>query len=100
MVTGQKLAKENRDKYAAVRKSILEYLINDHYKAETEAIILYSFTISTYSLRMNDYLAFLINIAYRNITETKQKVNLSDTFLWLAIMVGSVAAHSSLYPRL
>lgn len=77
----KKLAKKDRDKYATVRKSTYGYLNYDYYKAETEAIILYSFTISTYSLRINDYLAFLINIAYRNITETKQKVNLSDTLL-------------------
>ncbi len=77
----KKLAKKDRDKYATVRKSTYGYLNYDYYKAETEAIILYSFTISTYSLRINDYLAFLINIAYRNITEMKQEVNLSDTLL-------------------
>lgn len=68
----KKLAKKDRDKYATVRKSTYGYLNYDYYKAETEAIILYSFTISTYSLRINDYLAFLINIAYRNITEMNQ----------------------------
>ena len=75
----KKLAKKDRDKYATVRKSTYGYLNYDYYKAETEAIILYSFTISTYSLSINDYLAFLINIANRNIAETKQEVNLSDT---------------------
>ena len=77
----KKLAKKDRDKYATVRKSTYGYLNYDYYKAETEAIILYSFTISTYSLSINDYLAFLINIAYRNITEMNQEVNLSDTLL-------------------
>ena len=75
----KKLAKKDRDKYATVRKSTYGYLNYDYYKAETEAIILYSFTISTYSLSINDYLAFLINIAYRNITEMNQEVNLSNT---------------------
>ena len=75
----KKLAKKDRDKYATVRKSTYGYLNYDYYKAETEAIILYSFTISTYSLSINDYLAFLINIANRNIAETKQEVNLSNT---------------------
>ena len=88
MENSQKLAKEDRDKYAAVRKSKYGYLNYDYYKAETEAIILYSFTISTYPLRINDYLAFLINIAYRSITEMNQEVNLSDTFYgWLSRLV-------------
>ena len=77
----KKLAKKDRGKFATVRKSTYGYLNYDYYKAETEAIILYSFTISTNSLRINDYLAFLINIAYRNITEMNQEVNLSDTLL-------------------
>ena len=79
MLEKKKLAKKDRDKYATVRKSTYGYLNYDYYKAETEAIILYSFTISTYSLSINDYLAFLINIANRNIAETKQEVNLSNT---------------------